>query len=73
MEPVKTGAKNIPSQYARTNIRKESFAIRVVATWKRLPVSNLMVRVNNTSLPVVIDTIHQESQVKLFIVILRHG
>jgi hypothetical protein len=69
MEPVKTGAKNIPSQYARTNIRKESFAIRVVATWKRLPV----VRVNNTSLPVVIDTIHQESQVKLFIVILRHG
>jgi hypothetical protein len=31
------GAKNIASQYARTDIRKESFAIRVVETWNRLP------------------------------------
>ncbi len=30
------GAKNIASQYARTDIRKESFAIRVVETWNRL-------------------------------------
>jgi hypothetical protein len=27
------GAKNIASQYTRTDIRKESFAIRVVETW----------------------------------------
>jgi ribonuclease P/MRP protein subunit RPP40 len=31
------GAKNIASKYARTDIRKESFAIRVVETWNRLP------------------------------------
>jgi hypothetical protein len=31
------GAKNIASQYARTDIWKESFAIRVVETWNRLP------------------------------------
>jgi hypothetical protein len=31
------GAKNIASQYTRTDIRKESFAIRVVETWNRLP------------------------------------
>ena len=31
------GAKIIASQYARTDIRKESFAIRVVETWNRLP------------------------------------
>ncbi len=31
------GAKSIASQYARTDIRKESFAIRVVETWNRLP------------------------------------
>jgi hypothetical protein len=31
------GAKNIASHYARTDIRKESFAIRVVETWNRLP------------------------------------
>jgi hypothetical protein len=31
------GAKNITSQYARTDIRKESFAIRVVVTWNRPP------------------------------------
>jgi hypothetical protein len=31
------GAKNIVSKYARTDIRKESFAIRVVETWNRLP------------------------------------
>ncbi len=31
------GAKNIASKYARTDIRKESFAIRVVGTWNRLP------------------------------------
>ena len=29
--------KNIASKYARTDIRKESFAIRVVETWNRLP------------------------------------
>jgi hypothetical protein len=29
--------KNIASQYARTDIRKESFAMRVVETWNRLP------------------------------------
>jgi hypothetical protein len=32
-----TGAKNIASQYARTDIRKASFAIRVAETWNRLP------------------------------------
>ncbi len=31
------GAKNIASQYARTDIRKESFAIGVAETWNRLP------------------------------------
>jgi hypothetical protein len=31
------GAKNTTSHYARTDIRKESFAIRVVETWNRLP------------------------------------
>jgi hypothetical protein len=31
------GAKNIASKYAKTDIRKESFAIRVVETWNRLP------------------------------------
>ncbi len=31
------GAKNIASKYARTDTRKESFAIRVVETLNRLP------------------------------------
>ncbi len=33
-------AKNIASQYARTDTRKESFALRVVETWNRLPDRN---------------------------------
>ncbi len=28
--------KNLASQYTRTDIRKESFAIRVAETWNRL-------------------------------------
>ncbi len=32
-----TGTKNLASQYARTDIRKESFAIRIAETWNRLP------------------------------------
>ncbi len=30
------GAKNIASQYARPDIRKESFVVRVLGTWNRL-------------------------------------
>ncbi len=37
MQTEGQGAKNIASKYARTDIRKESFAIKVVETWNRLP------------------------------------